>query len=227
MLTWTEWIIDLMWYALTTIIKLPRFARINPYRVNLRSGFSPLRSWHDVISTWEPKVTVVRYVSGTTIEGDTQSLRNAYNDPNVYIQCGLKDVVDPHDSPVWEALDPADRYSISTISTSGPAIFGRFERVATFITPKRAAVRITYTHYDEYNGFLCVVRGTKTVFVAPPAACANHDRLKPNETPQTPFDTPGFTRYDVKAGDILYIPKGFWHYVLTPADTVLITFWFY
>eukprot|EP00966_Prymnesium_polylepis_P319163 7371611-Prymnesium_polylepis.1 len=118
------------------------------------------------------------------------TLANAYKDRDVYIQCGLKKVTPPDTSPVWGALHETDRRLVRRLATRGGWLFGKLDRVATFITPLHAGEKITSTHYDDYNGFLCVVRGAKTVFVAAPDVCANQGMLKPNETPQTPFDTP-------------------------------------
>ena len=67
------------------------------------------------------------------------------------------------------------------------------------------------------------------MFVAEPSACGNTGSLAPNETTQTPFDTNGFECYELAAGDILYmyVPRGCWHYVIiTPAETVMASFWF-
>ena len=51
-------------------------------------------------------------------------------------------------------------------------------------------------------------------------------RLKPKRH-LTPEALPsGFTCYALEAGDVFYVPKGFGHYVITPADTALINFWF-
>lgn len=225
-----QWLLSLPWRVIGAYHRLPEFARINPYHTSYHRGvLEPLceSRWSTVVQTWKDPVTVVRRVQTTDVEGGLMQLARAYVDPNVYIQCGLKDIVPPENSPIWNALHATDQLLVERVAARGGRLFGKFERVASFITPKGATDKITYTHYDEYNGFLCLVRGMKHVFVADPNACTNTGKLKPNETTQTPFDTDGFIHYQLNAGDVLYIPKGFWHYVITPADTVLVTFWFY
>jgi hypothetical protein len=165
-------------------------------------------------------------VQNTSIEGSKMKLCEAHVDPTTYIQCGLNAAMTPEESPIWNALCETDKLLIQNLIARG-WLFGKFERVASFITPRGASCMTTHTHFDDYNGFLCVVRGTKHVFVAEPGVCTNTGNLNPNETTQTPFDTEGFVSYTLNAGDVLYIPKGFWHYVITHADTVLITLWFY
>lgn len=209
--------------------RLPQFARVDPGEVSCHRGcMRPLDEarWAEVVRSWGRPVTTVRRAAGTSVEGAAMPLWRAYNDPEVYIQCGLKGVEAPGDSAVWQAMHTEDRDQIRRVMQFGGRIFGRFDRVATFVTTVGASRRTTSTHYDEFNGFLCVVKGSKRVYVAAPSACGNTGSRETNETTQTPFDTGGFECYDLAAGDVLYVPGGHWHYVTTPAETVMLSFWF-
>jgi mannose-6-phosphate isomerase-like protein (cupin superfamily) len=209
--------------------QVPHFMRGDPRVVFCHRGaFQPLdeERWQATVRDWVRPVTVVRRVAGTSVEGATMRLRHAYADAGVYIQCGLQATEPPEASAVWRALDARDREQVRRGIAVGGRAFGAFERVATFITPEGAPEATTSTHYDEYNGFLCVVRGTKQVYVASHATCSNTGKLNANETTQTPHDTAGFVKYTLHAGDVLYVPSTHWHYVVTPAETVLITLWF-
>lgn len=83
-------------------------------------------------------------------------------------------------------------------------------------------------HYDPYQNLLCVARGCKMVWLAPPAATpwlspqplthesANHspaDLSQPDlrRFPGLARVAPLLRRFDVAAGDALYIPEGWWH----------------
>jgi len=85
---------------------------------------------------------------------------------------------------------------------------------------------VTRTHHDGYGGWLCLVRGSKAVWLARPANCWNTGRLQSNETTQDPTTRPeAFVSYGLNAGDALYIPRTWWHYVVTAGDSAMLMLW--
>ncbi|KAL4430898.1 hypothetical protein ABPG75_006154 [Micractinium tetrahymenae] len=97
-------------------------------------------------------------------------------------------------------------------------------------------------HYDPYQNLLCVVRGSKSVWLAPPSATpwlspqplthesANHspaDLSQPDlrRFPGLARALPLLQRFQVAAGDALYIPEGWWHQVDSAEGTLAANFW--
>lgn len=98
-------------------------------------------------------------------------------------------------------------------------------------------------HFDDYNNVLCVVSGRKRVSAWPPSCtnklyphplggeCANHSRVDVSsphvlETHPLFADAEPFKSvYDMRPGDALYIPEGWWHQVDSDPHTAAVNFW--
>ena len=88
------------------------------------------------------------------------------------------------------------------------------------------------THFDDYDNLALVLVGGKTFYVAPPSTFRDSPRLgKSNERKGvSPHDrlTSDRNQWQVahlQAGDILYLPKGWWHYVDSIPQTVMTNVW--
>ncbi len=102
----------------------------------------------------------------------------------------------------------------------------------------------TTLHYDSNHNLLVVLRGGKQVQLLPPSATpaldarpiytasANHSSV---EVPAQPEELFGAPRMDtgphrpwlarVEAGDVLFLPEGWWHQVDSAARTVALNYW--
>ncbi len=91
------------------------------------------------------------------------------------------------------------------------------------------------THCDDYFNCALVLHGEKTFYCAPPDSIdgkkqqgiEEHNAYDVNTSVETgrPMD-PRFTEYEMSAGDMLCIPPGWWHTVVTEPGCVMQTFWF-
>jgi hypothetical protein len=95
---------------------------------------------------------------------------------------------------------------------------------------------ISATHFDDDDGVLVVVRGRKTVTLSPPRL---HDPLLVNPlwspayhhaavgaSPPPGGGTAPASMVELRPGDALLIPAGYWHHVASEAGTLAINFWF-
>lgn len=111
-------------------------------------------------------------------------------------------------------------------------VFPSFRLRYNTCRPRAATCSATRSslHYDPYHNLLCVVRGCKTVWLVAPAATpwlspqplthesANHspaDLARPDlrRFPGLARALPLLRRFEVAAGDALFIPEGWWHQV--------------
>ena len=86
-------------------------------------------------------------------------------------------------------------------------------------------------HYDCFDNLLIVVRGRKRVLLMPPsasgclrprpahAASANHSQLSAAELRSVQQPAP--LHLEVRAGEALFIPEGWWHQVESPDEATL------
>jgi hypothetical protein len=92
-------------------------------------------------------------------------------------------------------------------------------------------------HYDWVDNFFAQVYGTKHVILAPPEEAGNLYPFSDNHTksqvaPRRP-DLRAFPRFRnarlltgvVEPGDMLYIPKGWWHFLVAAASSISLTCW--
>ena len=93
----------------------------------------------------------------------------------------------------------------------------------------------TTTHFDEYESVAFVLVGAKTFYVATPDLVFQTGRGRQHESSANPF-RPGspreqavpqpFLKIDVPAGCMLFLPRGWWHFVVSQAHTVMLCAWF-
>ena len=92
----------------------------------------------------------------------------------------------------------------------------------------------TPTHFDDYDSVALVLVGAKTFYVAPPALVHQAGRgmchessahpLRPGAPSEQAVPQP-FWRVDVAAGCLLYLPRGWWHHVVSEPHTVMVCAW--
>lgn len=119
-------------------------------------------------------------------------------------------------------------------------------------TPNRVKTKATITNQRVYICFLSLPRadpdpqraqvfGSKTIILAPPDSTPNlypHEHFILNNTSQI-VDAKAidyerfprardvrFRRLELRRGQVLYIPPGWWHYVESLAPSFSVSFWF-
>jgi hypothetical protein len=88
------------------------------------------------------------------------------------------------------------------------------------------------THFDDYDNIAVVLVGCKTFYIAPQATFYDACLLgEPNERlGVSPHDglsscADQWKQERLEAGDILYLPQGWWHYVDSLPQTVMTNVW--
>lgn len=80
-------------------------------------------------------------------------------------------------------------------------------------------------HYDSLDNLLLQVHGSKTVSIIPPQSCMQtYSSLHPYHR-QALIAGCSNQSVELRAGDMLYIPAGHWHSVLTGTDSVSVNLW--
>lgn len=194
--------------------------------------------WADAVSEYTDPVRPEIRRAGTVILASTDwSLAEAWDDDTVVaLEISLGHEDDPLEpleaSPLYAGLDPASQAEVADARDRlGDRLAATERGAVSFVTSPHLdlwTTRVARTHYDDYDGFLMVLQGAKTVYTAPPGAFAgSRERPQYAPLPSDPFECSGvFTRYELRAGDILYVPRGWWHYVVTPREVLMLTLWF-
>jgi len=90
---------------------------------------------------------------------------------------------------------------------------------------------LTRLHYDRADNFVRVLRGTKVFTILPPAAPAhaspfwgngNVNFSKVDAAPD--FDKHGGYRVELEPGDLFYLPRSWWHHVVSSPGAA-VNFW--
>ena len=83
------------------------------------------------------------------------------------------------------------------------------------------------THYDNYNSWALLLVGYKSFYVLAPEELADATSGEPNQHPlldpsesQLPW-----RRYDLRPGDVFFLPAGWWHYVVSTPHCVMTNIW--
>lgn len=91
---------------------------------------------------------------------------------------------------------------------------------------------VTNFHYDAYNNFLYIIEGSKEVLLLPPN---NPESLTVAPAYETSCNHSAEfldsahsskTKCKLQAGDMLYIPEGWWHSVISDPCTIAVNIWF-
>lgn len=89
------------------------------------------------------------------------------------------------------------------------------------------------THFDDYNNAALVLAGKKTFYIAPPGALKwedGHRNGRRNERLDVEplYLEPPLDAWQVAVlgpGDVLYLPKRWWHFVVTEQKSVMTNVW--
>jgi hypothetical protein len=93
------------------------------------------------------------------------------------------------------------------------------------------------THFDDYNNTALVIAGRKSFFIAPPSAMGwqdgqrngkHNERLDVNPLVPGLFPEPALGQWrlaDLHPGDVLYLPAGWWHYVVSESHSIMTNVW--
>lgn len=88
------------------------------------------------------------------------------------------------------------------------------------------------THYDDYDNFAYMVVGVKTFYIAPYAALHSaplhgevNERLSVTPFECGPAEVSHWRRAVLQAGDVLYLPTRWWHYVVSHPHSVMTNTW--
>lgn len=123
---------------------------------------------------------------------------------------------------------------------TAPQLIGESKKVAAFLWISGAACKSTL-HFDYSDNFLCQVSGEKQVILFPPAEyanlypavdtkaahCSHFDVFDPDleKFPLYREARKNEVRLQLLPGDVLYIPKRWWHAVETVKPSISVNFW--
>ena len=99
--------------------------------------------------------------------------------------------------------------------------------ISAWVAPRGAT---TPLHYDRHPNYLFHIVGRKLVYLWPPDTPTIPRNAPPAEN-TSPLDAASIVdacdlRADLRPGDVLFIPEGWWHYVVTPVTSVSVSVWF-
>ena len=98
--------------------------------------------------------------------------------------------------------------------------------VSAWVAPRGAT---TPLHHDRHPNYLCHVVGRKLVYLWPPDAPIPRNAPPAENTSHldaAPIVDACELHADLRPGDVLYIPEGWWHYVTTPVTSCSVSIWF-
>jgi hypothetical protein len=209
----------------------------NPYLMRLTDASldtdAVCRAWtHHVRSCDETAFTAISPLT----EGTRRTLQQTWEGTGLTIQHDLED--DARDeNPIIDFLQAHPHLKHSGLWLRIMAWLekhvGPISRRPAFISGAKAVAHTT-THYDEYDSVAFVLMGCKTFYVAPPHLVWQTGRGRRNESsahplrPGSPHEqaTPQpFFRVDVPAGSLLYLPRGWWHFVVSRPQTAMVCSW--
>lgn len=162
---------------------------------------------------------------GTTTEGAKHTLKSAQKGGH-YVQSGLT-----KDCRLEENL----MYKCATIHA--PQVAHALQKIANLPGHHLATApafvnygnckRKTRCHFDDYSNVLIVLYGRKVFYVSRPSSI-EHDADDGGQQHEalhvTPFNTTFEYRIELGAGDMLFLPPKWWHYVETPDETAMVNF---
>jgi hypothetical protein len=167
-----------------------------------------------------------------------QPLRRIW-DSNIRMETQLRD--GDHSNPVLEWLSTSPPSSVGnrfhTLHTQLVDIVVRngseVLKTPSFINGTTKPGTGGVTHFDEYTNLATVILGSKAFFVAPPAAFEDAEAMgRVNERlgvdpldPNSP--NPNAWRIaEMEPGDVLLLPSGWWHFVVSEPRSVMTNVWF-
>jgi hypothetical protein len=172
-----------------------------------------------------------------------QTLSTMWNSP-MRLEHDLRDTSTPNPVMTWLSSSPQ-----GSVATRVWHLQQQLEGVAAAHRPilrrpafatglVRSDGRDVITHFDDYNNTALVLIGIKTFLIAPPDAMSwedgpqngnRNERLDVNpfiRGRRYPEPTLAqWQRADLSAGDILYLPSGWWHHVVSTSHTLMTNVW--
>ena len=169
-------------------------------------------------------------------EGARHTLQQAWSGTGLSIQHDLEDDTRA-ENPVVDFLRAHSQLRFSSIWQRVIAWLevyaGPILRSPAFVNGVDAAP--TATHFDDYESIAFVLVGAKTFYVAAPNLVFQTGKRGQHESSAHPF-RPGssreqavpqpFLKIEVPAGCLLFLPRGWWHFVVSQAHTVMVCAWF-
>ena len=122
---------------------------------------------------------------------------------------------------------PWPRFVQEAIALGPRAQRGLEPIVSAWVAPRGAT---TPLHHDRHPNYLFHAVGRKLVYLWPPGAPI--PRNAPPAENTSPLDAAASIvegcelRADLRPGDVLFIPEGWWHYVVTPVTSISVGVWF-
>ena len=121
---------------------------------------------------------------------------------------------------------PWPRFVQDAIALGPRAQRGLEPIISAWVAPRGAT---TPLHHDRHPNYLCHIVGRKLVYLWPPQEPI--PRNAPPAENTSPLDAASLVdacdlRADLRPGDVLFIPEGWWHYVVTPVTSMSVSVWF-
>tara|TARA_Y100000748_G_scaffold185761_2_gene155547 strand:+ start:1126 stop:1782 length:657 start_codon:yes stop_codon:yes gene_type:complete len=190
--------------------------------------------WNEFVNSPDQKqrkYTSIHVGAETTTEGHSDTLRSAWSTPGVYVQYSVRPRdgdPPPHMNPLFRFATFKDDKSLHNwLETALNAAEGRLRASPAFINGD--GVFTTKAHIDDYNNLLLVLHGTKEFYLASPNSEEVRHR-KAGQLHEAPESCPSVRRFDfmvsLNAGDALYVPRNWWHHVVTKGRGAMVNFWF-
>lgn len=168
-------------------------------------------------------------------EGTRCTLRQAWTGGSWNIQHDLEETLrDKH--PIADFLRAHPHLALSHlwrhVEAWLEAHVGPIARRPAFINGIGTAT--TATHYDDYDSVALVLVGVKTFCIAPPSLVRQTGRGRLNESSAHPFVTGSpkeqavpqpFWRVELTEGNLLFLPRGWWHFVVSDPKTMMMCAW--
>lgn len=168
-------------------------------------------------------------------EGVSISLVEAWHGRGMCIQHDL-DEEPSTENPVIDFLLPHSELKISSVWLRVEEWIedriGSIARRPAFVTGTHPTT--TTTHFDEYDSVAFVLKGAKSFYIAPPELVKQSGRKRMHESTAHPYK-PGtlreqsipqpFERVDIPAGGLMFLPAGWWHFVESTPNTIMVCAW--
>ena len=203
-------------------------------------------TYKSLYSEWHEHITSNNQSTHDTFEHGPQTLTSIWDDPQ---GIRMETPKGKAPNPVRDWLEGAPLGSVTASLAQVQAQLDAFVSrtcppACELVYPAFVAGRITHlcgpTHYDSYDNFALVLVGHKTFYVAPYDMFKDKPLAGPNESYRAgvnPFnhslstDHEDLTRADnwekahLLPGDILFLPRTYWHCVYSRPHTVMTNTW--
>jgi hypothetical protein len=138
----------------------------------------------------------------------------------------------------WTVSTPANTLPLAVLNDYSPPEYcagGKYLTSYLFLSPKGLKIHL---HQDLPENLYALVKGRKSILLfAPSAPVYPHSRFSklPNFA-QVDIDKPDYARFpalanaqpysaELNAGEVLYIPSFWWHYIHNEESTIAMNFW--